>query len=214
MNRLVYGGFLSAFLFFAAGVSARAQFKETPPAPYSNEVARQKIRTLLSSADADNRKQTAATLSGLLVWYRDQVDDELIAAWKGDARANVPGLMGALADARVASAIVEFSWRQDRAGTFNSAYVPMLGDLMARYPASADPMIRDLLGPAGGGQVPNLSQPEADAVCRILLDMPDTGNWKNLALEILPHYRVTVQNLLAQDIRGLMWRKPAGRSSG
>jgi hypothetical protein len=32
--------------------------------------------------------------------------------------------------------------------------------------------------------------------------MPDTGNWKKLALQILPHYRGTVQNLLAQDIRG------------
>src|SRR5277367_3680179 len=125
MKRVAYRriGFTCAFFaeIFAVAITARAQFKDTPPAPYATEVARQKIRTLLENADADNRKQNAATLSGLLVWYRDLVDDELIAAWKGDARANVPGLMGPLADARVASSIVEFSWRQDRAATFSPA---------------------------------------------------------------------------------------------
>ncbi len=63
-------------------------------------------------------------------------------------------------------------------------------------------MLRDLLGPAAGGKIPELSQLEADAVCRILLDMPDAGNWRKLALQILPHYRATVQLLLAQDMRG------------
>jgi hypothetical protein len=202
MNRVAYRRMGFACAFFAICMTASAQFKETPPAPYTTEVARQKIRTLIGNTDPDSRKQTVATLSGLLVWYRDRVDDELIAAWKGDARANVPALMGPLADAHVASSIVEFSWREQRAAAFSPAYVPMLIDLMSRYPASADPVIRDLLGPSGGGQIPSLSQQEADAVCRILLDMPDTGNWKKLALQILPHYRLTVQNLLAQDIRG------------
>jgi hypothetical protein len=50
--------------------------------------------------------------------------------------------------------------------------------------------------------MPDLSQPEADAVCRILLDMPDTGNWKKIALQILPRYRVTTQALLLRDVRG------------
>jgi hypothetical protein len=86
----------------------------------------------------------------------------------------------------------------------------MLGDLMARYPNSADPFIRDLTGlsrdlagpVAGGGQTPDLSPSEADAVCRILLDMPDTGDWKKIALQVLPHYRSAAQNLLVQDLRG------------
>jgi hypothetical protein len=131
---------------------------------------------LLDNVDPDNRQQTAETLSGLLVWYRDLVDDELITAWKGDGRANLPALMAPLADSRVASAIVDFSWRQQHPAAFNLKYAPLLGDLMARYPASADTFLHDLLGPAaGGGQMLDLSQPVADAVCRILLDMPDAG---------------------------------------
>jgi hypothetical protein len=59
------------------------------------------------------------------------------------------------------------------------------------------------VGPAAaGGQMPELSQPEANAVCRILLDMPDTGNWRKTALQILPHYRPAAQDLLVQDLHG------------
>jgi len=210
MIRIACRGIRPALLFVAVSITVSAQFKQTPPAPYSPAVARQKIRALLVSDDPDNPQQTAEKLSGLLVWYRDIVDEELIAAWTGDHRAKLPVLMPLLADSRVASAIVEFSWRQQRASTFNLTYAPMLGDLMARYPNSADPFIRDLAGPvpgsgqvsAGSGQVPELSPPEADAVCRILLDMPDTGDWKKTALQILPHYPSAVQNLLAQDLRG------------
>ncbi len=203
MIRVAHRGIARALLLVAVGMPVTAQFKETPPAPYSPAVARQKIRRLIETADPDKRQQTAETLSGLLVWYRDIVDDELIAAWKGDQRASLPALTPLFADSRVASAIVEFSWRQQRAATFNLTYAPMLGDLMARYPNSADPFIRDLAGPvAGGGQMPDLSLSEADAVCRILLDMPDTGDWKKIALQVLPHYRSAAQNLLVQDIRG------------
>lgn len=192
-----------AFLFVAVSVTVSAQFKEISPAPYSPVVARQKIRKLLESGDPENRQQTAETLSGLLVWYRDIVDDELIAAWKGDQRAKLPTLMPLYADSRVASAIIEFSWRQQRESTFNLTYAPMLEDLMARYPNAADPFVRDLAGSAAdGGQMPDLSPSEADAVCRILLDMPDTGNWKKIALLVLPHYRSTAQNLLLQDLHG------------
>jgi hypothetical protein len=179
-------------------MTAAAQFKEVPPAPYTPAVARQKIRTLIGSADPGKPQQTVDTISGLLVWYRDVVDDELIAAWQGDQRANLPALITALADARVASAIVEFSWRQQPAATFNVTYAPMLGDLMARYQGSADPFLRDLLG----GQMPDLPRPVAEGVCRILLDMPDTGNWKKTALQILPRYRMTARDLLLQDLRG------------
>lgn len=193
----------SAFLFVAVSLTVSAQFKEISPAPYSPAVARQKIRKLLESDDPDNRQETAETLSGLLVWYRDIFDDELIAAWKGDQRTNLPTLMPLYADSRVASAIVEFAWRQQRESRFNLTYAPMLGDLMARYPNAADPFIHDLAGPvADGGQMPDLSPSEADAVCRILLDMPDTGDWKEIALRVLPHYSSTAQNLLLQDLRG------------
>ena len=181
-----------AFLYFALSLTVSAQFKQTPPAPYPPAVARQKIRTLLESGDP------AGTLPGLLVWYRDIVDDELIAAWKdGDHRAELPALMPLYADLRVASAIIEFSWRQERAATFRLAYAPMLGDLMARYPGSAEPFITDLTA-----QTPELSPSEAEAVCRILVDMPETGNWRKMALQVLPHYRVAVQKLLVQDLRG------------
>jgi hypothetical protein len=202
-NRIAHRSILCACLFAAASTIAEAQFKETPPAPYTPAAARQKIRTLIENATPANRQQTNDTLSGLLVWYRDVVDDELIAAWKGDNRANLPPLITSLADSRVAAAIVEFSWHQQRAATFNLAYAPVLGDLMARYQGSADPFLRDLLGPAAaGGPMPELSQTEADAVCRILLDMPDTGTWRKTALQILPHYRPAAQNLLLQDLRG------------
>jgi hypothetical protein len=202
-NRVAHRGILCACLLVTASMTVEAQFKEIPPAPYTPGVARQKIRTLIENAGPDNRQQTADRLSSLLVWYRDLVDDELIAAWKGDERANLPALMTLLADSRVASAIVEFSWHQQRSATFNLTYAPMLGDLMARYHGSADPFVHDLLGPAvAGGQMPDLSQPEAQAVCRILLDMPDTGNWKKTALLILPHYRLSAQDLLVQDLRG------------
>jgi hypothetical protein len=191
-------GILCACVFAAVSLTARAQFKEVAPAPYAPAVARQKIRTLIGSVTPDNGPQTAETLSKLLVWYRDVVDDELIAAWKGDNRASLPALITSLADSRLASAIVEFSWRQQPATTFSLKYAPMLGDLMARYQSSAEPFLSDLLGPA----VPDLPQPVADAVCRILLDMPDTGNWKKTALQILPKYRRTAQALLMQDLRG------------
>jgi hypothetical protein len=203
MIGIAYRGIPSAFLFVAMSMTVSAQFKETPPAPYSPAVAHQKIRTLLTTGDPDNHQPTAETLSGLLVWYRDIVDDELIAAWRGDQREKVPALMPLYADSRVASAIVEFSWRQQRAATFNLTYAPMLGDLMARYPNSADPFIRDLTGPAAAaGQMPDLSPSEADAVCRILLDMPDTGDWKKIAHQVLPQYRSAAQSLLIQDLRG------------
>jgi hypothetical protein len=200
MNRVAHRGILFACLF--AGVSV-AQFKEVAPAPYTPAVARQQIRTLIGNAGPGNGQQTIDTLSGLLVWYRDIVDDELIAAWKGDDRANLPALVTSLADSRVASAIVEFSWHQQRPATFNVTYAPMLGDLMARYQGSAEPFLHDLLAPAvAGGQMPDLPKPVAEAVCRILLDMPDTGNWKKTALQILPHYRAAAQNLLVQDLHG------------
>jgi hypothetical protein len=183
--------------FIAIMVTANAQFKVVGPPPYSPTVARQKIRTLLEGVDPANRQQTIATLNGLLSWYRDILDEELIAGWQKDSRANLTELMQPLADSRVASAVVEFSWRQGRPQAFALAYAPMFVNLMMRFPESAKPFLDDLLQ-----QTPQLSQPEAETVCRILLDMPDLGTWKKNALEILPHYRRVAESLLVEDLHG------------
>jgi hypothetical protein len=182
-------------------VAADAQFKVVGPPPYSPTVARQKIRALFEGVDPANRQQTITTLNGLLSWYRDIIDEELIAGWQKDSRANLAELMQPLADSRVASAVVEFSWRQERAQAFTIAYAPMFVNLMMRFPESAKPFLDDLL-PATGQHTPQLSQAEAETVCRILLDMPDLGTWKKNALEILPHYRRVAESLLVQDLHG------------
>ena len=187
--------------FIAVIVTADAQFKVVGPPPYSPTVARQKIKTLLEGVDPANRQQTVATLNGLLSWYRDILDEELIAGWQKDSRANLTELMEPLADSRVATAVVEFSWRQGRPAAFTLAYAPMFVNLMMRFPESAKPFLDDLL-PATGQHTPQLSQPEAETVCRILLDMPDLGTWKKNALEILPHYRRVAESLLVEDLHG------------
>jgi hypothetical protein len=105
-----------------------------------------------------------------------------------------------LADTRVAIAIVNFSWRQERAAAFDLGYAPMFGHLMARFPDSAQPLLDDLIG--SGKTPPALSGPEAQALCRILLDMPDIGMWRQNALKILPLYRRAAESLLVQDMHG------------
>jgi hypothetical protein len=103
----------------------------------------------------------------------------------------------------VAAGVIEFSWRQQRQATFTPAYAPMLGLLMARYADSAKPFLDDLLGStATGRHALDLSQPEAKAVCRILLDMPDIGTWRQSGLQILPHYRRHAEDLLDRDLHG------------
>jgi len=191
---------LSSVAFLAIGTAVHAQFKEIGPAPYAPAVARQKIHTLIEKVDPGNPQPTVGALFGLAPWYRDILDEELIAAWQKDGRASLIPMLEPLADAHVAAAVVEFSWRREPQATFNLTYAPVLGQLMARYPDSAAPFLADLLTPASGR--PALSHTEAEAVCRILLDMPDTGTWKKSALEILPHYRQVAENLLAQDLHG------------
>ncbi len=183
--------------FIAIMVTADAQFKVVGPPPYTPTVARQKIRTLLEAVNPVNRQQTVTTLNGLLSWYRDIIDEELIAGWQKDSRANLTELMEPLADSRVASAVVEFSWRERRPGAFTLAYAPMFVNLMMRFPESGQPFLDDLLQ-----HPPQLSQAETETVCRILLDMPDVGAWKKNALEILPHYRRVAESLLAEDLHG------------
>jgi hypothetical protein len=169
------------------------------PAPYPPAVAHQKIKALLEGVDPANRKQTIETLSGWLAWYRDAIDDELIAGWQKDTRANLPEMVEALADSRVALSVVQFSWREHREAAFVPAYAPMFGNLMTRFPESAQPFLDDLLR---GQKTPDLSQPAAETVCRILLDMPDVGAWKQNALQILPHYRRVAEGLLVEDLHG------------
>jgi len=178
---------------------ARAQFKEIKAAPFSSATARQKIRTQLANADPVNHEQVVATISAWLDWYRDILDEELIARWKSDDRANLSLVMSPLADARVAREVVQYAWRVNRPDTFNLANAPMLEDLMARYQDSATPLLEDLLPPA---QPPRLTPPEAEALCRILIDMPDIGTWRKNALQILPSYRAAADPLLKQDAAG------------
>lgn len=183
--------------FFAFGIAALAQFKVVGPAPYPPNVARQKIKALIDGVDPANRPQTVDTLVGLLSWYRDIVDDELIAGWQKDDRAKLTDLMQPLADSRVAVGVVEFSWRQQRQSAFYPDYAPMFANFMTRFPESARPFVDDLLG-----SPPELPQAQAETVCRILLDMPDVGNWRKNALQILPHYRRVAESVLNQDVHG------------
>ncbi len=192
---------ICGLMFLSHSVTCHAQFRETPQAPYSEARARAQIRTLLQQTSPSNSQQTIASLANLVTWYREVLDEELIAAWQSDGRANLPDVILSLADPRIASAIIEFSWREQRSATFNLTYAPMLGKLMARYVASASPFLTDLLGTdAADKRQLNLSRSETEAVCRILLDMPNSGAWRANALQILPHYRDAAESLLDRDI--------------
>ncbi len=183
-------------LLLSLVIPAQSQFKVLGPAPFSPAIAHQKMKQLLDSVNSDNRKQTVQTLSSWVSWYRDILDEELIAAWRRDSRANLPEVIIAFIDDRVASDLIKYSWRESRQTTFNLAYAPMLTSLMSRYPKSAEPFLQDLLG-----QAPTLSPGETEGVCRILLDMPDLGTWKENALQILPRYPEVAKKLLTQDLQ-------------
>ncbi len=173
--------------------TASAQFKEVGPAPFPPQVAHERIRQLLDTVNSSNRQQTIRTLIGWLAWYRDILDEELIAAWKRDSRVNPPEVLRSLADPQVASAVIEFSWRQRTPANFNLSYAPLFVDLMERFPQSAKPFLDDLMNS------PDLPEPDAETVCRILVDMPDVGDWKANAQRILPHYRKAAEAILVQD---------------
>jgi hypothetical protein len=189
LSRHLFPAIRLSAAILSISLMAHAQFKEIGPAPFQPAEAHLKIRALLDQVNEANRRETVKTMIGWLDWYRDIADEELIAAWKGDKRANLSLVMDELGDSRVASEIAK-SWRQPG---LNVADAPVLSKLMARYADSANPFLRDLL------QTPNLSRPEADAVCRVLLDLPD--RFRGNALQILPHYRSAAQSLLAQDLR-------------
>ena len=176
---------------------ANAQFKVVGPAPYTNPVARQKVAALLQDVNAGNRRETTNTLTGLLSWYRDIIDEELIAAWQKGGSADLAEVTKSLADSRVASSVVEVSWRQQREAAFQLANAPMFTDLMTRFPESGRFFLSDLLTNA-----PDLSKSEAEAVCRIILDLPDIRISRKDALKILPHYRQSADKLVARDLAG------------
>jgi hypothetical protein len=179
-----------------AAVTASAQFKVVGPAPYSEPVARQKIRGLLQSVDSTNGQQTTDSLTNLLNWYRDLMDEELITAWQTepDKRSDLVAIIDPLATPRVASGIMEFSWRE-RDSAFRLDYAPMYERLMTRYVDSGRPMLDGLRS------APDLSDSATETVCRILIDMPEIGAWRQTALQVLPRYRAVARRLLTDDLR-------------
>jgi hypothetical protein len=195
MRRLLRASARAIALYLLYNSAARAQFKEIGPAPFSPAIAHQRIRILLDQVDFSNRQQTLDTLNGWTPWFRNILDEELIAAWKRDTRQRLTLVLEPLATESVADGVVEFSWRQRTDATLNPQYVPLLEHLMTRYPPSGDVFLSDLLAPAP----PELSPVQVETVCRILLDMPDLGTWHQSALRILPRYRAATDRLLAQD---------------
>jgi hypothetical protein len=195
MRRFFCAPALLVALYLFSNTAALAQFKEIGPAPFSPAVAHQRIRTLLDQVDSSNRKQTLDTLNGWTPWFRNILDEELIAAWKRDTRQRVTLVLEPLAAEPVADGVVEFSWRQRTDATLNPEYAPLLEHLMTRYPRSGDLFLSDLRAPTP----PELSPVQVETVCRILLDMPDLGTWHQSALQILPRYRATADRLLSQD---------------
>ena len=129
------------------------------------------------------------------------LDEELIAAWRRDGKANLPEVIEKLVDPAVANVIMRVSWREQREVAFRLEYAPLLTQLISRYGDSGRTFFDDLLSSVSpGGQPIALSRSETEAVCRILLDLPDLRNWRESALQILPHYREVAQDLLDQDL--------------
>ena len=180
-------------------ITAAAQFKEVGPPPFSPSVAHERIRAMLERVDPSNRQLTIKTLTGWLAWYRDILDQELIAAWRGNPRVNLTDVISSLADPGLASGVVDFSWRNRGPLTFQPEFAHMLSDLMARFPESAKPFRDDLLG---AGPMPELPEPEAETVCRIFLDMPEIGTWKDDARRVFRYYRHSAEVVLNQDAQG------------
>ena len=194
-----FGSRVPSLLLAFTAAAAYAQFTVVGPAPYTEPVAREKIRALLKNADADTQKQTISDLSRLLSWYRDLIDEELVAAWQQNPgkRGDFAGVIDTLTTPRVAAGVMEFSWRE-RDSAFRVAYAPLYEHLMTRYAESGRPMLNDLLTQPP----PELSEPVAETVCRILIDMPEgVGVWRQSALRILPRYRSMARRLLAADAR-------------
>ncbi len=193
-----FGSRLTSLWLAFTAAAGYAQFTVVGPAPYTEPVARENIRALLKNVDADHQKQTISDLSRLLSWYRDLIDEELVAAWQQnpEKRGDLAGVIDTLTTPRVAAGVMEFSWRE-RDSAFRIAYAPLYEHLMTRYAESGRPMLNDLLA-----QPPELSEPVAETVCRILIDMPEgVGAWRQSALRILPRYRSTARRLLVADAR-------------
>jgi hypothetical protein len=75
----------------------------------------------------------------------------------------------------------------------------MFADLMARFPESATSFRADLLG---SGAMPELSESEAETVCRILLEMPEIGTWREDARRVFRKYPHAAEVVLNQEAQG------------
>ena len=153
-----------AWIALLLAVTASAQLTVVGPAPYSEPVARQKIRGFLQNVDSTNRQQTTDSLTNLLKWYRDLIDEELITVWQTepDKRSDLAAVIDPLATPRVAAGIMDFSWRE-RDSAFRVECAPMYEHLMTRYANSGKPMLDGLPSAA------DLSDAAAETVCRILI---------------------------------------------
>ncbi len=189
------------FLRDAAGRNC-AIHRSWPSALFQRRSTEEKSASFLQSVHAENRKQTVAELTRLLSWYRDLIDDELIAAWRQqpDRRMELAEVIKPLATPRVASGIIDFSWK-NRSTAMQVEYAPLFVRLMTPFPEAAQPMMDDLLRGARSRQPVDLNDAAAETVCRVLLDMPDIGAWRKNAIEILPIYRAAARRLLLQDLR-------------
>ena len=185
---------------------AYAQFKVTGPAPYTAVVARQNIKALLDNVDSSHRKQTVATLTGWLPCGTGPSSTmKLIAAYgEKPGRASLPDVVRPLVDARVATAVIDFSWREQRDAAFLPDYAPMFEDMLIRVPDSAKPMQDDLVrAPPPTGQLRwSFQTKEQRHFAAFFLDMRSIGMWRKTAMQVLPFYRDMAQLLLAVDVRG------------
>jgi len=194
VRRAGVGSILCACLH-VFGPSVHGQFKQIGPAPFSTAIAHQRIRALLDGIDPTNRKQTTDKLFALTPWFRTVLDEELIAAWERDGRSRVAPILEPLASPSVANGVVGFSWRKRTDTTLDPAYAPLLAHLMARYAESGKEFLADLLAPTP----PQLSEVQAETVCRILIEMPAVGTWEESTSRILPRYRETAERVLSQE---------------
>src|SRR5215472_10754746 len=137
MTRVLRIAGLTAFSYAVLfTTAAHAQFKVIEPPPFSTAIAHQRISALLDHVEPGNRQETIDQLNKLVPWFRDVLDDELIAAWQREGRERLLLVMEPMADPPVASGVVAFSWHNRSDATFNPAYAPMFTGLMARYPES------------------------------------------------------------------------------
>ena len=81
-------------LSIALNLRLDAQFRQIGPAPVSPAIARQQFRALLTNVTPQNRQETLKKISDLISWYRDILDEELIAAWPVAVKNRLQSIYG------------------------------------------------------------------------------------------------------------------------